>query len=366
MGTDAPTQAPDLVVTTNQNRGSIVRDPVKVKAEVTVSYFFNTGLWADPLPSEQTLSVPYAIAVNGKVLPQFANGALSVAGKDKRIDVPVLEGDTVSLYLNSDAHPNHRQHPLYTVTAGKNFIAVTIRETRGKQSTPDTPVFKETKTEPAKPGSKTTIKIDHYSAPLTGDIWMKASHRYTVAEAKALMSSDTPAEIADAVASIYAVLSKPELVVEFKSGERISMQFKDSDNPKNNITNYDLLRDGLTRVHPAGYASLLIAAKAAGVSELMMSSAWRPMYGSIAHRTGLALDVGYLAEKDKRIVLDRQELRGLGGKHGHVSAEEKRLFAEKGEAEHQVRIAKAEHEMAQKTVAYVEAKASVQHASTAL
>ena len=64
----------------------------------------------------------------------------------------------------------------------------------------------------------------------------------------------------------------------------------------NNIPGFDLLGGGLTRVHPGGYAALINAALANGVSSIKMNSCWRPMVGSIAHRAGLGLDV-WLSEQ---------------------------------------------------------------------
>lgn len=102
-------------------------------------------------------------------------------------------------------------------------------------------------------------------------------------------------QVTDAVLGIYAVLDRAALKVTFS----------DSENPRDNITRYTLLADGLPRVHPGGYAALFNAALDNGIESLNVTSCWRPLLGSIAHRAGLGLDVNYVGKTR----MNRQELR---------------------------------------------------------
>ena len=99
-----------------------------------------------------------------------------------------------------------------------------------------------------------------------------------------------------------------------------------SDNCYSNISGFDMFSDGLTRVHPSGYASVINAALDNSVGSVKMSSCWRPMLGSIAHRVGLGLDVVYL----DAVSLNRQELIAgqpkTAAADANVSEDEKRFF----------------------------------------
>jgi hypothetical protein len=85
----------------------------------------------------------------------------------------------------------------------------------------------------------------------------------------------------------------------------VAVHFMDSNNPKDNISDYTLLADGLPRVHPGGFAALFTAALDNAISSITVSSCWRPMLGSIAHRAGLGLDVAVVGGTK----FNRQELR---------------------------------------------------------
>lgn len=303
---------PDTVATTNDKINSCVDCKAPALRKVTYVFVISSG----------NVAMPYALAQGGVVLAEFKDAARSVSGTRGRISCTVASGTKVNLFLNSDAHPNHRKNAVYEITPTNNDVVVTITEkSQGKYTDSDTPVFKETKEDP-----KTKIKTDHYSAPLTGDIWMKITHRYTTEEADRLLPSDTDAGIRAAVKSIYEPLTSRELTVTLDNEATVTVVFNDSENPKNNITSYDLLKDGLTRVHPLGYLAMLSAAKDAQLKKLTMTSAWRPRLGSIAHRAGLGLDVGYIEDAATKTVLNRQELKGGGSDTTNVSDEEKKLF----------------------------------------
>ncbi|MFX8766453.1 hypothetical protein ABTM49_19705, partial [Acinetobacter baumannii] len=66
-----------------------------------------------------SLSMPYAVAVNGKVLAAFKDRPKRT---DDKIPLVVDAGQSVALYLNSDAHPAYRQHPVYEVMVGDDDV----------------------------------------------------------------------------------------------------------------------------------------------------------------------------------------------------------------------------------------------------
>lgn len=256
--------------------------------------------------SSNSLSIPYAVAVDGRVLAAHLNKPARVSGSHGTFTVTVQQGQRVSLYLNSDAHPEFRQQPVYAVLAGERDMLITVTEKAGKHLDADNPVKKldaDAKAETAK-------NSDIYTAPLTGDIWMKVSHKYTPTEVDVRMPQGTSDFVKQAVKSIYAGLSSATLTVTepARTGQparTVTITFSDSNNPRTNITAYSLLADGLPRVHPGGYAALLTAALDNGISTLTVSSCWRPMLGSIAHRAGLGLDVSVVGATR----MNREELR---------------------------------------------------------
>ncbi|WP_140633890.1 hypothetical protein [Methylibium rhizosphaerae] len=300
----ATSAKPDATSQTKPNNpAGATQVPVTPKRKVT--YVFNAA-------SSKTLSIPYAIAVNGKAQPAFDAKPKRVRGLGGKVVAFVDQGERVGLFLNSDAHPSYRKELVYEVTAGERDIVVTITEKAGKLKDADTPVRKKDKDEKAEAAKP----ADEYTAPLTGDIWMRVSHKYTAAEASALMPQDTSAEVKAAVESIYNGLKTATLVLSIparpeKAAMTLTVKFEDANNPKDNITSYALLTDGLTRVHPAGYVALFNAAIENEITSLNVTSCWRPMLGSIAHRSGLGLDVNYVGKTR----MNRQELRtALEGK----------------------------------------------------
>lgn len=289
--------------------------------------------------------MPYAVAVNGKVLAAFKDRPMRT---DSKIQLIVDAGQMVQLYLNSDAHPAYRKHPVYQITVGEDDVELVITEVAGKHADTDKPELgKQVK------DSATGRVLQHMSAKLTGDIWMKVSHRYEPGQVEPLLPPKTSAEVTAAVKSIYAGLSTPTLtILQAASGDlaarKLTVKFIDSDNPKANITNYALLKDGLPRVHPGGYAALFSAALEHGVDSLQVTSCWRPMLGSISHRAGLGLDVGYVGATQ----MNRQELRlGKAKDTANVSDEEVKLFKEYEAAIVADKKAEEELKVAQKAAA---------------
>jgi hypothetical protein len=292
----AKDQKPDFSCLTNDKPNSVVDVPCKKACKVTYQFVFRGSL-----------SMPYAVAVNGKVLAAFKDRPKRT---DEKIPLVVDAGQCVELYLNSDAHPAYRQHPVYKVMVGDDDVEIVITEVAGKQTFTDAPELgKLTK------DAGTGRAVQHMTAKLTGDIWMKVSHKYAPSEVDSKLPAGTSDEVKRAVKSIYSGLSAASLTVERaaqdgKPASKLTVTFADSSNPKENISKYALLTDGLPRVHPAGYAALINAALDAGVSSISVSSCWRPMLGSIAHRAGLGLDVSIVGGT----IMNRQELRrALGG-----------------------------------------------------
>lgn len=307
----AKDQKSDFSCTTNDKPNSVVDAPCKKACKVTYRFVFRTAL-----------SMPYAVAVNGKVLAAFKDRPKRT---DDHIPLVIDAGQSVALYLNSDAHPAYRQHPVYQVMVGDDDVEIVITEVAGKQNFSDAPEAGKTTKD-----ASTGRTVQHMTAKLTGDIWMKVSHKYAPSEVEALLPPKTSAEVTSAVKSIYAGLNTPALQIDQSpvSGHpapTLTIKFMDSDNPKENITAYNLLKDGLPRVHPGGYAALFNAALEHGIETLRVTSCWRPMLGSIAHRAGLGLDVDYVGTTP----MNRQELRlGKAKDTANVSDDEVGLFKE--------------------------------------
>lgn len=307
----AKDQKSDFSCTTNDKPNSVVDAPCKKACKVTYRFVFRTAL-----------SMPYAVAVNGKVLAAFKDRPKRT---DDHIPLVIDAGQSVALYLNSDAHPAYRQHPVYQVMVGDDDVEIVITEVAGKQNLSDAPEAGKTTKD-----ASTGRTVQHMTAKLTGDIWMKVSHKYAPSEVEALLPPKTSAEVTSAVKSIYAGLNTPALQIDQSPvdghpARTLTIKFMDSDNPKENITAYNLLKDGLPRVHPGGYAALFNAALEHGIETLRVTSCWRPMLGSIAHRAGLGLDVDYVGTTP----MNRQELRlGKAKDTANVSDDEVRLFKE--------------------------------------
>jgi len=296
---------------------------VLVGARCKLTYEFDTKA------TNAGLVLPYVVLLDGQVLPEHADkpGAL----RDKRmIELVVNPGSKVALFLNSDVHPDHRKSPVYAVQVGNHDVHVKITERTGRigheRATLGQPVCRATAT----PGKR----LEVYAAALTGDIWMQISHLYTAAEADALLPPDTTPAVRAAVRSIYAGLARPELIVDFPASDaaprltlKVAFRAEMQDNVRANTTHCPWLTGILPRTHPRAFAALLSEAHAAGVTSVAVTSAWRPSFGSIAHRAGLGLDITYLEGGEKRIFLNRAFLINTGAqRNGNVSEREKTLW----------------------------------------
>lgn len=356
----AEPKKPALTGTTKPNN-TVGATDVPTKEARKVTYIFQCTTAA-------SVSLPYAVAVNGKVVAahekkvsRVSSGATKSNGKTRytegKFTVDAETGDKVSLYLNSDAAVGRRSSPVYAVTVGERDIIVKITEKEGPLADSDTPTLvakaKDAKAAPT---------LDEYTAPLTGNIWMKVSHKYTATEVDALMPAGTLAEVITAIKSIYNGLPSATLNVSIpaagqQTAKSLKVTFIDSNNPNANIVGYTLLKEGLTRVHPGGFAALLNAALENNIPSLQVTSCWRPMLGSIAHRAGLGLDVGYVGSTR----MNRQELRsafegkkaseqGNGKDADNVSDAEVERFAEYETAIVEAKAAKADLAVAEKAL----------------
>ncbi len=319
--------------------GKVTPTVATAKGKRKVTYILDTTV------SSADLNMPHAVAIDGKVAEKYRAKALPITGKKGEITVTVDAGQQVTLYLNSDAHPDYRTQPVYAITPTDNDVVVHIIEKKGKHADADTPVLKTKAAQPGQP--------DNYTAPLTGDIWLKVSHKYTTAEAGALIPAQTAPEIKAAVLKYYdgsldKTRSTNTITLPAKDGQpaktcQITIGAGADNNALMNIQSFDLFTDGLPRVHPLGFVALIESAFAAGVEKLALTSTWRPMEGSVAHRAGLGLDVNYL----DAVRLNREELRGktpTKDADDNVSEEEKKRFQEKEAAEKEAAKAKAELE----------------------
>ena len=182
-------------------------------------------------------------------------------------------------------------------------------------------------------------EYDEYEAILSGDTWKKVSHKYDAAEAETLIAQATPAAVRTAVLSLYNGGCKGSLSVPATGkAAALTVTFDGNDNARDNLTEFDLHADGLTRVHPQAWIAVIEAAQQAGVSKLKTNSAWRPMLGSISHRSGMALDVGYLdgIHLHRKGLLATDKVRDPA-----VTAKERELFAAKEVAEKEAALADA-------------------------
>jgi hypothetical protein len=287
-------QNPALTTPTNEKLNSCV--DCKTVKKITVTYVIKpTGT----KKSKSLAGLPYAVAVNDVCLPDYKSKPGKAAAPTPTISVKNVEvGQTVCLYLGSDAKTTYRTVPLYKVTAGENDIKVTIQEKHGLHAKDvDTPVLK-----------KSDKGVDAYDAPLTGDIWMKFSHKFTSAEVDGLMPASISETAKAAIKKIYDngfdAGTETNLTIAFDHSLKITWQL--ANNIKENISKYDERKDIHTRVNPRTYAALIQAAELAKLDNIILSSGWRPILGSVLHRIGIGLDVAVITKDKKSTTVNRK------------------------------------------------------------
>lgn len=296
-----------------------------VRAMRTVTYFFETGTWPDPSSTEIGLKIPYEVAFNGAVQQRVRGWPKRIVGRT-RFSIKVPEGTEVSLYLNTDSLEGARQCPVYAVTPRRNDVYVKITERRGIHTAQPVATLDRSATDP-----QSGVMTDYYKALLHGEIWARISRKYTERDADQLLPAECDEGVRSAILSVYRVLAQATLSVACNNprNHRITITFSDADNARTNIRNFDNLRDGLTRIHPVGLFALIEAARVARVENLNITSCWRPLLGSIAHRAGIGLDVNRIGDTADSIRVNRGELIGKGPDLPWVSERERQLYQER-------------------------------------
>lgn len=271
----------DIEGVLNEKQGSCVTQHLPGRIAVEYEIHFDT-----------TLNLPYAFHWNGVIQP---DGRVAKTGRSQiaRIRALVRPGQTVGLYLGSDASPEFRTELLYPITVGSNDIKVVIKTKAGLH---DSTAEARLKTANLPTGHGDLR--DEYEGALTGDIWMRFSHRYTAAEATTILSqaSDGDQGLAEAIRAIYggAVSKQAGLTVQFAGKHALQIRFQsgvDSNCVANIKNGYGFGAQCLPRLHPKSWIALLQAARDAGIASVEITSGWRPMFGSAGHRIGLGLDV---------------------------------------------------------------------------
>jgi hypothetical protein len=203
--------------------------PVSTKREVCYEF--------DTKATDAGVAIPYLVSINGKI--QSKLGKLDGTRKIKRI---VDIGSKVALYLNSDVHPDHRSTPVYAVEVGNNNVLIRITEQTG-QHADLRPVI-------GQPSTHGSPGLDCYQAPLTGNIWMAISHRYSEAEAQKWLATDTPAEVRQAVCNIYRGLKSARLQIPLPGAQRLNIAFEEGGNAQENIAGISTTTDARTENSP--------------------------------------------------------------------------------------------------------------------
>ena len=276
----------------------------------------------------------------GAKLPSLSGNAT------KTMTVP--PGESVRLFLNSDALAAFRMRPVYEVKPDGRDVIVKITEKTGTDAPanpaltgPETITIEEksagkaTGKGKAAESTKKTRELDQYTGELNGALWMHVTHKYTEDDARQLLveaKEPLEAPVSEAVLSAYSgkrlegakgVLKTPEresllpITMGFlgyhpDTGEPDRKSASDVDsNCKQNIDGWKFFEEGLPRVHPWAILAMFIAAHRSGVRYMAVSSAWRPIFGSIVHRTGCGLDVtsikggkGVTANFRRQVVMD--------------------------------------------------------------
>jgi hypothetical protein len=287
-----------------------------------VCYEFDTSA------TKADLALPYRVSLNGKV--QEAAGTLGgLTAANRKITLLAAPGDKIALFLNSDVHPDFRRHPVYAVQVGDNDVLVKIIEQAGQKHQVRPEVGRAAYRPPNRPGGP---PVDFYSAGLTGDIWKLISHKYSEVEANAFLPPETTPAVRQAVRAIYAGLRENSVLVKIPVSDsapklELRVRFAEAENARANVTACSLLDDVLPRTHPCAFASLFTEACNAGITDMLVTSCWRPMLGSIAHRAGLGIDVIHIANATQKVRINRVGLTGMG-KNENVSEAERKLYAE--------------------------------------
>lgn len=343
----------DVTGVLNEAQASCVKDHVAGLIPVEYVIHFDT-----------TIRLPYAIYWNGDKQP--ANRvALTTGGKVATVRVMARSGQKVGLYLGSDASPQFRQELLFPVTVGHNDIRVVIQSQAGlhdysaEVSTNESDIQRDVQ-EAGRPD-----KLDIYKGNyLTGNTWLRFSHKYTVADAMAQAAEAGEAD-AGVLAALHALyggdVSKATGYTAAFAGKhncKLSFQAGVDSNCLQNIQHYLSLGGfggaALPRVHPRSWIALLQAARDANVGSLEITSGWRPMTGKAPHRIGLGLDVKSAKSTAGRVLVFDNDSPAMWS-----SPEEKEVHQDWNESEAELDKAKLQMAAAQKALKAAKDEGSV-------
>jgi hypothetical protein len=286
----APKPNCDVTGHLNEVQASCVKDHVAGLIPVEYEIHFDTSM-----------RLPYAIYWNGEKQP--ANRvALTTGASVATVRIMARSGQRVGLYLGSDASPQFRQEMLFPITVGHNDIRVVIQSQTGLHDDIAEISSKESDIQRDVQETGRPDKLDIYKGNyLTGNTWLRFSHKYTVADAleHAAEAGETDAGLLSALRALYGgdVSKTTGYSVAFagKHSCKLSFQSGVDSNCVQNIQRYLSLGGfggaALPRVHPRSWIALLQAARDANVGSLEITSGWRPMTGKAPHRIGLGLDV---------------------------------------------------------------------------
>lgn len=239
-------------------------------------------------------------------------------------------GTTIATCIAGDSKPKFRRHPLWPIKLGDKNSVLDIFETYGQKALEDKAGEMITRPQGAagQPGS-----TNYYPGRLTGDIWLRSSHPFTVADVDALTLDQVTPAMKAALKKIYTgQLDRQgkdfwlDVPKDATGTTKIRLYWLASENTncQHNISRVDLRTDVPVRVHPAAYAAAARAAFDAKIQRIDISSSWRPMLGAIVHRTGRGLDVKWL-RGEKTLQLNRSDLGKEKGT-ATVSQEEQDAF----------------------------------------
>lgn len=328
---NTPATACDVQGLLNENEGSCVKSRVAGLIPVEYEIHFDTPL-----------RLPYAVNWNGTKQPP---GRVALSKKDDKATIRIMarSGQTVGLYLGSDASPEHRKELLYPVTVGSNDMRIIIRSKSGRHDHRAEVSQQASDIQRNVHETGRTDLLDIYSGNyLTGDIWLRFSHKYTTAEALQMdqQAGETDAGLLAALRSLYGdVVNRSQgLMVDYANAHRCKLSFQ-SETDGNCVANIKTYADqggfagaALPRVHPRSWIALLQAARDSMVQEVEITSGWRPMTGKSPHRIGLGLDVKSVRNAQGRSVFDTASANASAEREDHqdwVDAQKNLLDADK-------------------------------------
>lgn len=249
--------------------------------------------------------------------PKVADGVMMhVLPLPKRIE----PGTTIGICINVDAKSKFRRYPLWQVTAGDHDIVIDVFETYGKRGLNDKATKKDTRDEGTKEAAH---PVDYYAAELNGDVWLRSTHPFTAADVDALPAEVAGAAMKTALKKIYSAdftMVGADFAIDVPRGQdkadtataRLYWIAAENNNCVSNVKAIDIKRDVPSRIHPAAYAAVANAAFDVKLTEVRFSSSWRPMLGSMGHRSGRGLDMVLLKDSDTATRLNREGLTSGG------------------------------------------------------